>query len=218
MTSRILVIIGTPLPATLNHALANAYAQAARRSGAHVRLIDLAGDPIPDHPRSRDQLRTPRNSEDLPLDPCVERYLGDVLWANHLVFFFPQWWGTMPAALKAFIDRVFLAGTAFSYRERSSLPNRFLTGRTARIVMTMDSPRWWNRFAYHGAAETSLRTATLGYCGIRTVGVSRLSPVRFTDDGVRKRWIERVATLGRHDAHAVGRAARRHRGRNRASV
>ncbi len=209
MTRKTLVIIGTPLPATLNHALANNYAQAARESGAQVRLIDLATDPIPDHPRSRDQLRAPRNSEDLPLDQCVERYLADVLWADHLVFFFPQWWGTMPAALKAFIDRVFLSGAAFSYRERSSLPDPFLTGRTARIVMTMDSPRWWNRIAYHGAAETSLRTATLGYCGIKTVGVSRFSPIRFSDDGVRQRWIERVAKLGRDDALATGRGARR---------
>ena len=69
MNNRILVIIGTPLPDTYNHALARAYATAAASAGADVRVIDLATDPIPDHPRSRDQLRAPRSDADLPLAP-----------------------------------------------------------------------------------------------------------------------------------------------------
>ena len=202
MTRRILVVIGTPLPTTLTHALAAAYVASARRAGAEVRVIDLAVDPIPDHPRSRAELRAPRDTADRPLDPVVGRYFDDVLWADHLVILHPQWWGTVPAALKAFIDRVFLSGAAFRYRERSSIPERLLAGRTARLVMTMDSPRWWNRFAYRNAAETSLTRATLGYCGVRTVGVTRFTPVRFSDEAARERWLVRVGRLGRDDAGA----------------
>lgn len=205
MTRHILVVVGTPLPATLNHALARAYVDAARSAGADVRVVDLAMDPIPDHPRSRAQLRAPRLATDPPLDAVVERYLDDVRWADHLVFVHPQWWGTAPAALKAFVDRVFLSGATFRYRDRSSIPERLLAGRTARLVMTMDSPRWWNRLAYRNAAETSLGRATLGYCGVRTVGVTRLSPVRFSDDAARGRWLERVARHGRTDARARDR-------------
>src|SRR5690606_3850944 len=84
MTRRILVVIGTPLPTTLTHALAAAYVASARRAGAEVRVIDLAVDPIPDHPRSRAELRAPRDTADRPLDPVVGRYLDDVLWADHL--------------------------------------------------------------------------------------------------------------------------------------
>ena len=51
---------GTPLPGTLNHALARAYVEAAREGGCEVRVIDLADDPIPAHPRSRDELRVRR--------------------------------------------------------------------------------------------------------------------------------------------------------------
>lgn len=203
MTQNILVVIGTPLPATLNHGLAHAYIDAARAAGAEVRVIDLASDPIPAHPRSRDELRV--REPDRHLDPDAERYLAELLWAEHLVFFFPQWWGTYPAALKAFIDRVFLSGAAFRYREKSSLPERLLSGRTARLVMTMDSPTWWNRFVYRNAAETSLKHATLGYCGVKTVGITRFSPVRFSDESVRGDWIARVTRLGRADAAVVGR-------------
>ncbi|MFV0434821.1 MAG: NAD(P)H-dependent oxidoreductase [Leucobacter sp.] len=206
MNRRILVIVGTPLPATLGHALAHAYVDAARQGGAEVRVVDLASDPVPDHPRSRDELRAPRDEHDRPLAPEVDRYLAEVLWAEHLVFFFPQWWGTYPAALKAFIDRVFLSGAAFKYRQKTALSEKLLAGRTARIVMTMDSPALWNRFVYRNAAETSLKRAILGYCGVKTTGVTRFSPVRFSDETARAAWIARVSDLGSKDAAVAARA------------
>lgn len=208
MNRRILVVVGTPLPDTLTHALAGAYLEGARGAGAEVRVIDLARDPIPDHPRVRDQLRVPRTDADLALDPDVARYLDDVLWADHLVVLHPQWWGTVPAALKAFIDRVFLSGGTFRYRERSAVSDRLLSGRTARVVMTMDSPRFWNRLVYRNAAETSLTRATLGYCGVKTIGVTRFSPVRFSDDAARANWIAHVRALGVKDAGASSRRRR----------
>ncbi len=202
MTRRILVVIGTPLPDTLTHALASAYVSAARAGGADVRTIDLASDPIPSHPTHRDELRAPRTEADRPLDPDVARYLDDVQWADHLVFFHPQWWGTYPAALKAFIDRVFLSNATFRYREKSALSERLLAGRTARIVMTMDSPRAWNRLVYRNAAETSLSRATLAYCGVKTVGITRFAPVRFSAQPTRESWIARAGAHGATDAAA----------------
>ena len=135
-------------------------------------------------------------------EPPVAGYIADVEWADHLVFFHPQWWGTYPAALKAFIDRVFLSGFAFRYRERSALSERLLAGRTARIVMTMDSPGLWNRLAYRRASEASLKNATLSYCGVKTIGVSRFSGVRFAEEPARDKWLADVARFGVRDAAA----------------
>jgi putative NADPH-quinone reductase len=208
MNPRILVVIGTPIAGSLNHALASAYVEAARGDGAEVRVVDLANDPIPAHPTSRDELRMPQGDAAAPLDPDVAAYVDDVLWADHLVFFHPQWWGTYPAALKAFIDRVFLSGVAFRYRPKTALSERLLAGRTARIFMTMDSPRLWNRFVYRNAAETSLKTAILAYCGVKTVGISRFSPVRFSEDEQRGRWVVEAGKLGARDAGASVTRAR----------
>ncbi|MDY0910566.1 NAD(P)H-dependent oxidoreductase [Microbacterium sp. CFBP9034] len=202
MTSpaRILVVIGTPIAGSLNHALARSYADAARAAGAEVRVVDLATDAVPGHPSLRSELRTPRSDADTPLAPEVANYMGDVTWADHLVFFFPQWWGSTPAALKGWIDRVFLAGFAFRYRERGRLWDKLLTGRTARIVMTMDSPVPWNAWVYRDAAIRQLRNATLEYCGIKVRGITRLSEVRHRADADRERWIRGMASFAAIDA------------------
>ncbi|WP_082561955.1 NAD(P)H-dependent oxidoreductase [Microbacterium sp. Root61] len=200
---RILVVIGTPLAGSLNHALAHSYADAARAGGAEVRVVDLARDDVPRHPSLRDELRMPRTDADMPLADDVAAYIDDVAWADHLAFFFPQWWGSYPAVLKAWIDRVFVSGFAFRYRERGSLWDKLLTGRTARIVMTMDSPGIWNAWTYRDAAIRSLRSATLQYCGIRVRGVTRLAEVRHRTDADRTRWIDGMASFGATDATAT---------------
>ncbi|WP_137844160.1 NAD(P)H-dependent oxidoreductase [Microbacterium sp. 2FI] len=205
MTSpaRILVVIGSPIPDSLNHALAESYAEAAAAGGAEVRIVDLAQDAVPQHPSSRGELRTPRTDDDPALADEVAAYTADVAWADHLVFFFPQWWGGYPAVLKAWIDRVFLSGFAFRYRERGRFWDKLLTGRTARIVMTMDSPGFWNAWVYRDAAIRQLRNATLTYCGIRVRGVTRLSEVRHRADADRTRWVGGMASFGATDAEAV---------------
>lgn len=208
MTRRTLVIIGTPLPDTLTHALAGSYIDAARDAGAEVRVIDLARDPIPSHPRSRAELRAPRGDDDLALDPIVAEYLDAVLWAEHLVIVHPQWWGTVPAALKSFIDRVFLSGATFRYRAGTQIPERLLRGKTARIVMTMDSPRAWNRLVYRGAAEASLARATLAFCGVRVTGITRFTPVQLGRPERREAWIAQLSRLGARDAQVRSKAPR----------
>ena len=55
----------------------------------------------------------------------------DILWADHLVFVYPNWWSTVPALLKGLIDRMFVPGFAFKYRENSPFWDKLLKGKTA---------------------------------------------------------------------------------------
>ena len=200
---RILVIVGTPFAGSLNHALAQSYAEAARTGGAEVRVVDLANDAVPQHPSVRDEVRLPRTDADVPLTPEVAAYVADVDWADHLVFFFPQWWGSLPGALKTWIDRVFVRGFAYRYRTTGRLWDKLLTGRSARIVMTMDSPRFWNAWVYRDAPIRSLRNATLEYCGVKVRGVTRLPEVRHSTEADRERWVRGMASFGATDAESV---------------
>lgn len=201
----ILVIVGHPIAGSLNHALADSYATAARDAGAQVRTVDLATVRFPHDPASRADLRAPDGST-AHLDPAVAELVEDVRWAHHVVVLHPQWWGTYPAALKAYLDRVMLSGVAFGYRS-GHLPDRLMSGRTARTVMTMDSPRAWNLLAYRDAAGASLGRATLAFCGYRLAGRTTFAKVRFSTPDERARWIATTAELARRDVRRLGAKA-----------
>jgi len=156
----------------------------------------------PPYPSAREQLRAP-GGEMAHLPVGVAEDIADLQWAEHVVIFFPQWWGTYPAVMKNWIDRTFLSGVAFNYGSGTSW-EKLLTGRTARLVMTHDSPGFYNLLAYHDAAIAALRTATLGYSGIKTIGVARFSPVKASTPEVRAKWLAAVAGMGTADGRVAG--------------
>ncbi|NTW41304.1 MAG: flavodoxin family protein [Cellulomonadaceae bacterium] len=200
---RTLVVIGHPIAGSYNHALAERYVAGLRalspETDEHeVRIADLAAQPFPHDPASKAQVRAPEGDTS-HLDDRIAGWVEDLQWADHLVIFFPQWWGTYPAVLKAFLDRVMLSGVAFRYG-RGHVSERLLGGTTARVFMTMDSPTLWNTLVYRNAAETSLTRATLTFCGVKTIGLTRFAKVRFSTPEKREAWLDTAERLGSKDA------------------
>jgi NAD(P)H dehydrogenase (quinone) len=199
-SGNIAVILGHPDPASFCGALARAYAQGARGAGAVVQEINLGEltfDPILRHGYTRIQ----------PLEPDLIAAQDTIVWADKLVFVYPTWWGSAPALLKGFVDRTFLPGFAFKYRDNSSLWDRLLTGRTARLLVTMDSPPWYYRWVARQPGHQMMRRAILGFCGIKSVRATVFGPVRRSSDQRRDRWLDRAAALGRKDVREVAKKA-----------
>jgi len=189
MGSKILVIVGHPDPDSFCAALAERYAAGARRSGAEVRVLELgrmAFDPVLKYGYKR---RMEPEDDLAAAQEAIHR-------AEHLVLVYPYWWGSMPALLKGFIDRVFLPGFAFRYREGGLLCDRLLTGRTARLIVTMDTPPWYNRLVYGRAGLQVMRRNILHFCGIRPVRVTEIGPVRGSTEQRRRAWLEKAERLG----------------------
>ena len=190
---KILVILGHPRKDSLCGALATAYAEAARAAGAELReltLADLAFDPV---------LRTGYGGEQ-PLEPDLAAAQQAILWADHLAFVYPTWWGGLPALLKGFVDRVFLPGFAFKYRKDSPWWDRLLTGRSARLLVTMDTPPWYYRWVYRMPGHNQMRRTILEYCGIRPVRISQFGRVKGSPATQRAMWLEAARRAGREDA------------------
>lgn len=189
MSKKIAVIIGHPDGDSFCSALAAAYSSGASRQGAEVRTVDLgaiAFDPSLKHGfRKRTEL-----------EPDLVAAQETIRWADHLVFVYPTWWGTMPAILKGFIDRVFLPGFAFKHREGSSLWDKLLAGKTARLIVTMDSPLWYNRFVYGKPGHRAMKISTLHYCGIKPVKITEFGSVRTSKPSTRQKWLAKVEALG----------------------
>jgi len=124
----------------------------------------------------------------------------DILWAEHLVFVYPPWWGGLPALLKGFIDRVFLPGFAFRYRKDSPWWDRLLAGRSARLLVTMDTPPWYYRWVYRMPGHNQMKRTVLEFCGIRPVRIDGFGPVKGSTPGRRAQWIEVARRAARQDA------------------
>jgi putative NADPH-quinone reductase len=72
-----------------------------------------------------------------------------------LVWIHPVWWGGLPAITKGFIDRLFLPGMAYKYRDNSILWDKLLKGKTARIITTLDQPGWYYRLCMEDQVSIS---------------------------------------------------------------
>ncbi len=192
MAKRIAIIQGHP-DAAGNHllnAMADAYAQAAASAGHQVRRIEVARLDFP-------LLRTQKDFETGELPPALVQARDDMRWAEHWVFLFPLWHGTMPALLKGFLEHIFRPGFAMEYREKG-FPRRLLAGRSARIVVTMGMPVVLYRWYFGAFGVRGFERSMLGFAGIGPIRESFFG-LTSADDRKRARWIE---DLRRHGARA----------------
>ncbi len=109
----------------------------------------------------------------------------------------PVWWGGLPALTKGFIDRLFLPGFAFKYRENSSFWDKLLKGKTAHIINTLDQPGWYYRLVYGRPSVNQLKKSTLEFCGVKPVKVTYFGIVKTASDLTRKTWLSKAEKLGR---------------------
>lgn len=174
----------------INYALADAYKKGALSSGAEVQEITIADLKFNPNLQFGYQHRT-------ELEPDLLESWEKIKWAEHLVGIHPVWWGGLPAIAKGFIDRLFLPGFVFQYRENSPFWDRLLTGKTAHIITTLDQPGWYYRFVFGRPSVNQLKKSVLGFCGVKTKKVTYIGIVRNSKEEQRKGWINQVENLGK---------------------
>jgi 1,4-dihydroxy-2-naphthoate octaprenyltransferase len=185
---RCLLILAHPRRDSLCGALFDACADGARQAGVECReliLSEMHFDPDV-HAVSPEQQ---------PLEPELLRAQRDIQWADHLVLVYPTWWGTFPALLKGFLDRVLTPGFAFRHVTHGKW-DKLLSGRTADLITTMDTPPLIYRFIYRAPGQQALVRATLGYCGIRGARIETFGPVISAAAGQRQQWLDRARSIG----------------------
>ncbi len=155
---KILIINGHPDKQSLCSELAFRYKKGADLAGAECKLVNLAD--LEFNPSLSNGYR--KRTE---LEPDLLMMQQEILKAEHIVLVYPNWWGTYPALLKGFLDRVLLPGFAFSYRENSILLNKLLSGKTARLIVTMDSPGWYYALFLKSPGHTTMKKGILWFCG-----------------------------------------------------
>jgi putative NADPH-quinone reductase len=188
MSKKIVIINAHPNHQAFNFGLAAAYKKGARLTGAEVKEIVIAD--LKFNPNL--QFGYQKKME-LELD-LVEAW-EKIVWADHMVWIYPVWWGGMPALAKGFIDRVFLPGFAFKYRKDSVCWDKLLKGKTAHIITTLDQPGWYYRLVYGRPSVNQLKKSTLEFCGVKPVKVTYVGIVKTSTDEKRQQWIEKTEEL-----------------------
>jgi 1,4-dihydroxy-2-naphthoate octaprenyltransferase len=199
---RCLLILAHPRRDSLCGALFDACAEGARQAGVECRelvLSEMRFDPNvhADSP------------EHQPLEPDLVRAQRDIRWAEHLIFVYPTWWGTYPALLKGFLDRVLTPGFAFRHVTHDQW-DKLLAGRTADLITTMDTPPLVYRFIYRAPGKQALARATLGYCGIRSVRFAAFGPVLAAKTSQRQKWLAQSRAIGSRLDHGALSGTQRH--------
>ncbi|MBL0358444.1 MAG: NAD(P)H-dependent oxidoreductase [Chitinophagaceae bacterium] len=186
---KILIFNGHPDKESFCFALAGSYRKGAEKSGANckiINLIDLKFNPI----------LTYGYRKISELEPDLIQAQKDILDANHLVFVYPNWWSTYPALLKGFIDRVFLPGFAFKYHKKGPFWDKLLKGKTAQLIVTMDSPKWYYWLINSRPGHNSMKIGVLEFSGVKPVKINSYSPIKSSDETQRKQWLKEVEALG----------------------
>jgi len=186
MKKRILVILGQPDRKSYGGALAAAYIEGARTHGAEVRelyLGEIRFNPAP--------VGKPGEFE-----PDLVQAQEAIKWAEHLVFVYPIWWGTIPALLKGFIERTFLPGFAVNFHDDSPLWDKLLAGRSARLIVTLNTPSLIYRWVFGRPGHTTMKRTILEFCGVKPVRITEVGPVKNSTQEKRTQWLHKVRELG----------------------
>jgi NAD(P)H dehydrogenase (quinone) len=115
---------------------------------------------------------------------------------DHLVVAFPMWWGSEPAELKGFLDRLFLPGFTFAYHEDDPWWDKLMAGRSADCIATMDTPPFILRLVHGNALIKRWKGQVLGFCGFAPVRTLALGPADAKQLPKRlPKWEKRIAKL-----------------------
>lgn len=135
MGKNIVIIQGNPdiREERYGHALVEAYQRGAKESGHEVKVITIAELEFP-WLKSKDEFY--KGNPPLAIMLAQEK----LTWADHWVFCYPLWLGTMPALLKAFLEQTLRPEFASTTKERGQMGRKLLKGKTAHIIVTMGMP------------------------------------------------------------------------------
>jgi putative NADPH-quinone reductase len=190
----LLLILGHPGPASLNHAIARSVAQALQADGHAVVFHDLCAEgfdpglPGPEIPAGGTVSR------------LLQQHCDELKAAEGIVIVHPNWWGQPPAVLKGWIDRVFRPGVAYRFEEGDGgegVPVGLLKARAALIFNTSNTPEAREQTVFGDPLELIWKRCIFDLCGVARVHRRTFSVVVTSTAEQRARWLEEAQELAR---------------------
>jgi len=190
--NNVLLVHAHPNPDSFSHELRRRVENGIRSGGAAVRIRDLYAesfDPRLTLAERRSHLEPPSAKSHL------QTYFEDLTWCDTIVFVHPTWWGSQPAMLKGWIDRVWVRGVAWELPEGARrLQPSLRNVRQLVTVTTHGSSRFVNTLQGSPGkriVNRSLRAICHPLCRTKWIAMYRCDTAERSD---REAFLERVET------------------------
>lgn len=130
----ITIVFAHPWHGSFNKAILDTVTNSLDKQGREYCLIDLAKDGFNPSFEEADLALYHKGESS---DPLVRKYQNFMRCSDEMIFIFPIWWGTMPADLKGFFDKVMLLNFSHNYENGWTA---LLNIKKAIVITTSESP------------------------------------------------------------------------------
>lgn len=186
---KIVVILGHPQKGSFNHAIA----------GMAVDTLRSVGHEIIYHDLYEEGFEPVVTSEEIPkgarLDAVIEKHCGHIADADGIIIVHPNWWGTPPAIMKGWIDRVIRPGVAYSFLENDKgegVPLGLLKAKAAIVFNTSNTENSREINVFGDPLETIWKNCIFSLCGVDNFYRRMYGIVVTSTEEERKLWLEDV--------------------------
>ncbi|MDO4587576.1 MAG: NAD(P)H-dependent oxidoreductase [Planctomycetia bacterium] len=184
-----LVIVAHPnTDQSFNHAIVDRIVQTLKKKGDSVLVRDLYAEQFdPVMPINEDKLEI----DELP--PEIQTAMKEVKESDALIFVHPNWWGTPPAILKGWIDRVLRNGFAYKFSNKG--PVQLLNDKIVRVFSTSNTPKDVEVNVYHDPLQNFWETIVFGLCGAKSFQRRNFESIILSSEEERKQWLNDVEKM-----------------------
>ncbi|MBB5060286.1 putative NADPH-quinone reductase [Granulicella aggregans] len=181
-----LVVVSHPDPASLNHALAKVVVDAWESLGFKTRFVDL-------HALGFDPVMSPEEARGCATDDAkVQEQIALLVKSVLVGVVHPNCWGSPPAMMKGWMDRVFAPGAAYAFakgEDDGRAPKGLLRDKRALVLNTSNTTGAREQEAFGDPLERIWRDCLLGYCGFERVDRQVYRVVANSTKEERRDWL-----------------------------
>lgn len=186
---KIVVILGHPQKGSFNHAIAEMAVDTLRSEGHEIIYHDLY----------EEGFEPVVTSEEIPkgarLDAVIEKHCRHIADADGIIIVHPNWWGTPPAIMKGWIDRVIRPGVAYTFLENDKgegVPLGLLKAKAAIVFNTSNTENSREINVFGDPLETIWKNCIFSLCGVDNFFRRMYGIVVTSTEEERKLWLEDV--------------------------
>jgi putative NADPH-quinone reductase len=186
---KISVILAHPDPSSFNHAIAKTTVETLKQNGHEVFFHDLYQenfDPL---------LLSGEIPKDVLLPTEIERHCKEASETDGFVIIHPNWWGTPPAILTGWVDRIMRPGIAYEFLETDGgegIPVGLLKAQKAIVFNTSNTETEREKRTFLDPLETIWKNCIFDLCGVQDFHRRMFNIIVTSTKEQRENWLVEV--------------------------